>query len=630
MSSKILHLFEDDCTSSSGSAISWNRIDVPAGVTSLPMLVELSLEQLRDEYLRWNASLAEAHVGHKTLAEVLYSNFYNGSFWWSTLVAQRSPMLSSHIFTVYKLRALECFYNDGSYQGLTYTGSNEELHRILDQWCKSIGHEYTWQHPSARSRKSIAGKAVQWLKNTLAHPIEAFLEYYYFLRHRFFPVFTAGQGRATPLPDADLSVITYMPNFNHQAARQGEFQSNYWGPLNRLISELGIKVNWVWIYAESTDYSYRKTAKLRHKLNETAGKTGQKHLLLADRFRLGSLGMVLLMYVRLYLLSFKCTSLKSAFQLPGSAINFFTVLKDDWYGSFRGSHAVKSCLEAAAFHDLIGDLPEKTKQMLYIWENQGWEQHMLMNWQATSGRKASAFAHAFNSSTTMDLRANLGEDSILPPSGRRIPDRLIAMGRIPAENLRNMGWPGDSICVAESLRQSHFADAYATCRHDLPPAGRSLLVITGYLLSESRFQLELLSKADQYGGLSRYSEIMVKPHPFCPLEAELNDLQLSVPVRIEKRMLAELFTEVDSVYAANSTSAAIEVAWVGLPLILCLPYEAINFNPLRDVEGVTFVGTPEQLARELSDPARINLPPDMYLFNENAAKWRALFDTFRN
>lgn len=609
------------------TVVYWDRLDVPPGALSLPMMVEESAETLCSEYLDWCGVLARVRVGKENLAAALRSDLLaQGSFWWTTLVAQRSPMASPVIYDVFKLRALEKLYAAGGYRRLCCVGACLRLEGVLRRWCKLLGgHDFLWQRPE-RPRLVKASSGRRWTKH-LPHPLRALLSLGHFLLSRYVRIFAAGKGRAQPLHDADLAIVTYFPDINLAAAKSGNFQSNFWGPLHGLIKELGLKVNWIWLYVQAPQMSYRESVVFQRGLNRQTDTTGQRHLMLEDRLKLSGVLAAIRAYLWLAITSFRLERCREHFRFPGGALNFFEFLKDDWYSSLRGAAAMETCLYAAAFRDLVGDLPATTRRMIYLWENQGWELSLVHAWRNQFSAPALGFVHSYNLTAAMNLRAYPDRNPVASPYCRPHPDKLITVGEVPSDNLRQWGWPSHIVAGAEALRYMSLMGKHGVERRAVPETGRRLLVMTGYMHSETEAQLRLLAAAAERGALQTYSQVIIKPHPDTPVDKILADLSFGFSPRVTNTPLGELFADADVVFSANSTSAAIEAAWMGLPLVLMAAIGEINLSALRGMKHVVFVATATDLEKQLKTPVTVGIPPDCYCLDSGLARWKVLLQT---
>jgi len=625
--SRTLVLLDAECPESAeqiaedGTVVYWSAVRAPHGSFSLQTIVEQSSESLREDYVNWCGDLSQAPVGKRSLAGALSRRLLGGgSFWWMTIISVRSPVSSLAVVDVLRLRALETFYVSGAYRRLCYLGANTRLGNVLRTWCHSLGHEFIWRPTPTAAPEMPRIKRPRL--NRLPHPLQALLQLAYFVRRRHLAKRRNGRRRPRPLADAELAVVTYFPNIDMAEWRQGRFRSHYWGPLHELIEDLGFKVNWTWLHHDASQLDYRGTVAFRDTLNQQSAATGQRYLMLEDGLTVRGVIWAIWTFLCLSLTSLRVEHLRDRFRFPGGTLNFFEILKDEWYSSLRGAAAMSACLHAAAFRNTVDELPATTSRVMYPWENLGWEHSLLCAWKRERQAPALAAVHTPGCTAAMYLTGIRGPELAGQPQDRVLPDRLVAFGRPAAETLREWGWPAQIVTEAEALRYMQFAGKYDVERRDVPKASRHLLLVTA-MRAETEFQLGLLSAASRGGGLAAYEKVTIKPHPFCAVDDLVSALTFSRPVVIDQRPLDVLFGESDVVFAGNSTSAGIEAAWVGLPLILTASI-GLNLNPLKGIAGVSFVATVEALVEQLHRPLRIRLAPDTFLLDRNLPRWRAL------
>ena len=602
----------------------WDDLVAPKGSVSVPQLAEARAEALRDEYVDWCASLARLKLGDISLAERLSSRLLGGgSFWWSTLIAQRSPMASPAINDVLRLRALERHYMQGGYAGLSYCGTDARLAAILGKWARSLGHGFRWRKPAEKARRHAG---TRWF-DRLPQPVRALLYFGHFMVGRYRH---ARSGSRPPSgTGSDLVIVTYFPNIDLARAREGEFVSNYWGPLPALIRRLGLAVTWVWFYANSTQMSYAESAALRFRLNGMAGE-GERFLMLEDHLSPSGIAAALSAYLGLWFESFLLGDCRRHFRLADSRIDFFPLLSNDWYSSLRGTEAMKHCLYAAAFSGILAATGPGRRGLLYLWENQGWEQLLLYASRACPGAQTLAVVHSNSCTAPMYMRTCLRSEPVGDGAARPLPDRIAAFGEVPRRILGEWGWPADRLTTVEALRYMGLGGKQGAYARQLPETGRRLLVVTGYMHSETDFQIRLLARAIEFGALATYGRVTVKPHPYLPVDDILREVGFPGQVEITAKPLGALFEDADVVYAANSTSAGIEAAWVGLPLILTAAVDGLNLSPLMGLPGVEFVVDPQALGSALKIPRRVELGPEHYNLDAGLPRWTALIEQWKS
>ncbi|NOY72908.1 MAG: hypothetical protein GXP14_11125 [Gammaproteobacteria bacterium] len=615
-----------DCNGKAdGLAVYWSQSDVSKGSFSIPLMVEEQSRDLRDEFICWSAGLSELPVGEGSLASLLTSDLLNGgSFWWMTIIADRSPMRSPQIYDILKLRVLENFYIRGDYTALRYVGNDNVLSEVLERWCTKLGYRYQWVKERSQSPAHDFKSYLKTVYYRLPFLLQGLAYLGYFISMRWIWA-TISSGRKTQfLPDGELAIVTYFPGIDLEAAKKGVFHSHYWGPLHGLLEELNIKVNWIWLYSRSPQMSYRESAKFKTSLNqENTRSCRERFALLEDCMDLRSLFKVVWAYLKRYWQARKITNSEQAFSFEGSQLNFYPVLKRDWESSLFGVDAMSTCLFAVAFRDMVKNLPKTTQKLLYLFENICWEQALLRAWCDRKLGPSIGVLHTPSITALMNFRIYAASSQERGENGnvKAVPDQVAVPGDVFRHRLIEYGWPKERLVSMEALRYFELWKAERVCRR-LPSANRILLVVTGYMREESRLQLKLLVEAATHGALESYAKVVIKPHPDCPIDNIMQQLTPDFFYTIETASLSELWNNVNVAYTANSTSAVIEAVIEGLPIVITGTLESINLNPLLGVSGISFVNSSVQLAEQLANPTIVDASEKFFYLEQDMPRWR--------
>jgi surface carbohydrate biosynthesis protein (TIGR04326 family) len=144
-----------------------------------------------------------------------------------------------------------------------------------------------------------------------------------------------------------------------------------------------------------------------------------------------------------------------------------------------------------------------------------------------------------------------------------------------------------------------------------------------YLQVNTDLQMELLERAIPF--LPTGIEIIVKPHPNCPISS--NRFKIGGPT-INTAPIAELVRECDVAFSSAATSAALDAYCIGLPVITIENLSELNLSPLRGFNGVSFVSSHSELASkvtELMSTQRHNsIPIEIFTLDSNLARWKRL------
>jgi surface carbohydrate biosynthesis protein (TIGR04326 family) len=377
--------------------------------------------------------------------------------------------------------------------------------------------------------------------------------------------------------------------------------------LHDLLEQQNLRTDWIWIYNRSQQLDYAASVRLRDEFDRGAG--GKNHHYLLHEFLTPAATIrALLGLAELYLKALRVSAAaRRAFHFEASAMNLFPVLAEDWRASMYGKPAIDHLFYAAAFRELARRL--RSTRALYVWENQAWEKALIVACQEDSTAKTIGCQHA--TVPPLDVRSF--------PAGRGdvMPDVLAVNGAAARDEMLKTGFPPARLRTVTALRYSHLAGLQGSQVRVLPPQQRTLLVVGGIMATETGLQSDLLQEVTS--ALGRYDRCIVKPHTFCKFP--LRESALPIAVEFTERPLAELWHMADVVYCANSTSAAIEAAWLGLPLIVAGAGDGMNLSPLFGWPGMEFATDAETLAKQLEDPNRLELPPDYFCLDDGLASW---------
>tara|TARA_Y100000294_G_scaffold177571_1_gene203426 strand:- start:436 stop:2340 length:1905 start_codon:yes stop_codon:yes gene_type:complete len=613
-----------DWKGDSGVVVSWGDTVVPSGALSLPVKTQEHAISLKAEFLKWAYELGKAEVNGRSLISYL-KIFDNLSFWWLTSVAEKSPSPGGPIFQTLKLRTLENIYSDKDCQGLVYLGGCEPLHSVLKSWSLELGHSYKWiPCSSGRPMSSSCG-----LGRKLARKLPYILQgITWFVKQGFVrwrhvkPVQPSIEKQDQ---SARLTIVTFFPNIDMKQAEQGIFRSKYWQGFHDYLKAEKLPVDWVWFYFESKDPSFKEAVEFKNELNRKSDGC-QRYFLLEEFLGCGGLWKSFGLYLKFYRKACGLNGLQKAFCFPDSKINFFPMMKDDWNHSLFGTGATQNIIWAVMFDSMAQKLPAFPCG-LYTWENQTWERALVSAWKRyrPEGR-VIGYQHSFI--RLMDLRM-FSEPEAYKGKGIEefpLPDVLGINSSTGLKWMCESGYPSRKITRIEALRFFGLSGKYGCFKKPIVSSGRKLLVVTGMLPEEVRFQIQLLKQAGEEGGLGKYDEVWIKPHPALMLDPILNDLKPNFKFTIVTRPLIELMGQADVVCCSNSTGASLEAAWLGVPSIILAAMDSMNLNPLFGLPDQSFVKDCAEMLAALENPRLIEISQDYFFLDGEFRSWKNLLE----
>ncbi|MBF0589007.1 MAG: hypothetical protein HQL53_07770 [Magnetococcales bacterium] len=610
-----------------GTPIYWALRDIPDGALSLPSLVDEMGDRLREEYLAWIAVMATRPIAGLALEKRMQIGAHP-SFWHLSLLAEKSTLKSPNtLFSIMKLRALELTYHEGHHDALNLCVSDPRLIETLVNWCRQCKIPYRNHAPFPPIEPLIKPPR----SHRLPHLIQALM-----VLARYIGRWARSLGSGSPHPFSKRSVTLcgYFPNIDMIQAAKGQLVSKYWGKLPELLIKRGMRLNWIWIHVPGGELSYSESLKLRRELDRQS-EDHQRFMLLEESLGFAGILRGIIMFSRLALRRIPGQALREGFQLPGSNLNFWPVARHDWQRSKRGAVAMENALLATIFQRLAEAHAPDTP-CFYIMENQAWERLLTSSWRRWRRGRTLGVMHSIV--RFFDPR-NYDHPTLLEsPAYKALrPDLQLMNGSGARHFVEGASQPLNRYREVEALRFLYLGGIQPENNHDKRQdkssrtRKRTLLVITDYIRFETEGQLRLLAGAAAKGGCDGFDEILVKPHPFYPVDEVVQQLGLENRVTLTDTPLNQLWPKVDLVYSSNQTTAVVEAMRTGrLPILIHIGADGLNLSPLWGhprMDSVQFVGSAETLHMALqSPPPAGHLDEDFFHLDPGLSRWQRLLD----
>ena len=589
--------------------------DGAPGTWSLPRLVEEQADTLRARFLAWIYELGETRIGDVRMVDhlALRPGF---SYWWMTLLAEKSYGKSSRLADAVKLLALEDLIGAHSAGRLILASGDKTLAHAIRLLCLNTGLTFEWR----RLRAPTEGEAlVRRLYRSLPYMVRAGFSLVRYLKQRW-PL--RQKGRRSPQHyRGEPTCIDYLIHLAPKAVSSGRYGSNYWTDLIGVLDADAVEVNWLHLYvAHQAVPSAAQARDLVARFNQN-GAGVQFHACLDEVLGWSAIVGTLRDYGRVLKAGACLGRARYHFRPAGSKIDLWPLFEQDWHNSLFGATAILNCLFLNILERTLQRMPHQ-KLGVYLQENQGWEMAFIHSWKAAGHGHLIGMPHStvryWDLRYFSDPRAYLRSgNSDLP-----LPDQVALNGPVSMAAYREGGYPEDQMTEVEALRYLYLADfSHAQISADQPPRPLRVLVLGDYLPSVTRRQMQWL--ADAAPDLPAEYRYTVKPHPNCPVQAShYPQLQL----KITNAPLAELLADCDVAYTSNITSAAVDAYSAGVPVVSALEGEWFNMSPLRGLEGVTYVTSPCELAETLRRTRKgVRLKAEVYFcLDKQLPRWRRL------
>lgn len=596
--------------------IYWASFESSPDSISLPDVVEKDAEILREQYFDWLFELGNSLINGRRIIEHfrIRENF---SFWWMSLMVEKSQWKSPGLYKLFRLLALERLSRQYDIKKLIISISlDKDVRKAILTFCQRAGIKVKIK----AQEKKRAPLNLRQLFNTLPFIFQAILSLFNYLVHRW-PIRHSRRCEKENLVSGGITFISYLFNFDRKHADQDAFYSKYWTRLHDLISKQSMNVSWLHLFIRSDQVPDASHAvRLAGRFNK---KTyDQIHYLLDSGLGWKVVMGVVKDYCRICYASLKLGRVQHLFNMQNSMVNFWPVFETDWKSSFLGVTAISNCLFLNLFEAVLSRIPYQ-KKGFYLLENQPWERSLIYAWKNAGHGSLTGVAHTTVSSWDLrhffsPLEYTHNNRFQLP-----IPDRVALNGQAAINAYRKGGFPEDRISKAEALRYLYL-DSQSNCQRVRENISEKRLLILGdYLPEVTNRQMKIVSDASK--NLPKDIKILVKAHPACPIHAE--DWP-QVQMQITKKTLDELTHDYNVAFTSNATAAAVDSYLAGKKVFVAMDPESFNMSPLRGYPSVEFVATGAQLAQNLAkkirEPAKVD--NSFFYTDQKLDKWRELLD----
>ncbi|WP_301194065.1 TIGR04326 family surface carbohydrate biosynthesis protein [uncultured Desulfovibrio sp.] len=645
----------------------WDEWETRPGEVSIPARLHADLLSIRAEHMAWAYDMGRLPTGPGgPEACELQERLRCGedlSMWWCSLLYERHPKMTPDLYSIYRLRCLERLLEAEGCAGVLLVGGDADLRATLAGFCSATGREFSASSPAGGGTAEGAPSLARRLYGWCPAPVRAlarFVHWWWKVR-RMLPF--AGAGRPERAPgrereDLTATIVTYFPNVDMHAAEEGRFRSRYWEGLHDAFNACarreyprgGHFVRWLFIRFPSPQLSFARCRELRDLFRKT-GKDGLSFHYLEEFLDTGDLWAASLRWLRLAVASLRFQKqAAAACRFAGSRLNFWRYAKKDWAESFRGWRCLERCLQQRAFLR-YADGCGPQRWTLFPLENCPWER-MLTTAVRSRGaaRPASAGGRTVPgrdvAARTPGPVIGAQHSSIRPTDFRYFddprtftapdcavfqPDAIEGNGRSACRQWLDAGMPRQRLGEVEALRYLYLAEGATDAALSVPgeagghAAARRLLLLTSFFRDETEAHLRLFARCFRQGLLTGW-EITVKPHPYLPVDGIVRELlgADAERVRISDAPLALALAPGVTVWTSNSTTAALEAALKGLPLMVMVPEDDFDLCPLQDVPGLARTATPDDVRRHLAAPAVPSIPEGYLDLDPGLPRWRRL------
>ena len=591
--------------------ILWNafkRPSDPNNVVSLPAFIEENDKVVRERVLKYLVTIKNAEIKNKTTFQhlTLASGY---SYWWSTLIALKRWRNSGNIPFACKIVALEMLMELHNIRSINVESDEPELRsRILECIRRPEPSKILSYFLGLKSLMIDLGCFLFHLVRALG----SFAHYLY--ETRKVPKIENQSSLSKQMLFIDFYNASEPTNQGHQV-----ITSTYWGGLPQwLQNNSTVQPDWLHNFPENIDNRKIRTATNTLK-NRSDENFGSHSLLLFKPTR-----ETIIESTRSYILLIKkfwtLRAISKVKYEHSLGTNLWPLFKGEWRESLIGSTAIRHCLLIASVERFVRLMP-KYEQIVYLMENQPWESPFI--YSCTKHGQGRLFGVAHSTVRFWDLRyfQHQDEHSVNSEADHPSPHIIVVNGSEAKSLLQDNRWLTDNqIVVAEALRYGYLSTLTRTRtigKSDLP----HLVVLGDFLPSANTFLLTKLHESQKF--TTTKFRMSLRSHPICKFNS---DETRSFNDSITDVDLKTLLESADVVLTTANSSSAAESVSLGIPTILMVDPESLNYSPFRKTELAQFVTTAEELSSALigfNDLVSSQIP-DFFCLDDDYPRWRKL------
>ena len=584
--------------------------DPPPTWFSLPEEVHRDKERLRSQYLAWLHDVGVKEEQGRTLVD--HMEIRPGlSYWWMTIPADYSLEPNSPAYVATRMMALASLADRLKATHINITGANRSTSQLLKQWAKSSGRLVSVIPQETRDRTGSA-------RESLYRAVPPLAALRVLLAHLSLP--RRAKSTAPVSQTAGITFVDYLAHLGPDAAKEGRFDSNYWGPLVDVLDETDEPVHWLHIsHYLASGKVVDRDSQMVQRFNGNSAK--QTHGLLHEHLTWGVLARSCLDYLRVCIFGIRLRNKARVFTDSQSGVPLWHAFRATYRDQFFGKTAMLNCIWLNIFEEALGQAPPQ-RLGIYLFENQPWEMALIHVWRQAGHGELLGVAH----STTRFWDTRYFKDrrdmwSTESANAMPWPDSVAVNGPAMRTQCLGAGYPANRMVDVEALRYLDIQQELPRTRSEGPIR---ILVCGEYSPDADRHLVDLVGAAlDRVG---RPLDVALRPHP----ASQGSPASLDPRIRIDAHAsLADALDTTDFAVCGALSSVAVETACLGIPAVMIGDADVFMTSPAEGMPGVAFALTADELAERLAAlTAGVvrteRAVDDVFILDESLARWRLL------
>jgi len=583
-------------------------IEHPLNTVSISDIVEQNANEIRTEILGFIYDVGE-NINNAARSSLSIESEFN--YYWMTQFQSRPYTQSAQLNNLAKIFALIKIVKANKFKKIFFVSTNKNLTRVIASIAKANNLVF---QTSCQTGSTQSLPLRTRLKNLTPRPVLGLLALFQQIRSSSH---LRTKNLLSSRDSGTISFFDYWYRFGTTVNQTRKFESQYWTALVGQLSNLN--VNWFHNLVDQRQ---------RHQLQEAkslltdfnSAQNNHQHRIIDASCSTSIVLKSLNNYRRILIGSLQTKKYSSAFTITDQKIELWPIFRREWLNSLRGYEAMINCLRFSRLDEILRKLPQQ-RIGFYLIENQPWEMALVHLWRKYGHGQLIGVAHSTVRFWDLRLMSDPRRfsDNINNPMPR--PDLIAVNGPLARESLIDSGYPITEIKEVEALMYQHFVNTPEKRIRKSSQSIKTILVATDYLESATQTQIKLLS--DFLATNPEGIRVLLKPH----WSQSFKNLNPLIEIVSGKEDLSTYFDQCDVLYCSAITSAVIDGACAGLPVIQCLDPQSFNLSPLRGRTEVQVVRTSKELEDALNNssatPPKIE-PHSLFNLDLQLSKWKAL------
>jgi len=573
-----------NCSTISNIKNAFSHIN-PISITLLnsAKYIDYEVRALREDIIDAPAQWGNIEIKGKTLREWFMLPDGNVSAWWFGLQSDKDAHKCNAFFQVCQLNAILNVLRESVYQQVILILKDSLFKHAVVQMLQDM------KIPHQILRGGIEGKFIARAGiRMLRENIPLILIFFRFLcaiwkkimLQRYLPVLPKDH---IPSKDA-LIFITYFPQVEKDAAKEGIFRNRYALPLQDICGLHGKSIVWILLHTPLDGYSFKDAVHLAARFV----KRNEQMFFIENFLTIKAAFYALWISIKKAIVWKRIKSCISAKALARPFGNNYIapLLIKMLDQSFYGDYIFQGTLYYMMFQSMFSKL-RGVNQCLYYCEMQSWEKALIAaKRKIVPGLKSIGYQHSSISFNYWHYLHSMDEiTSKNLPSGLPLPDILAANGDIPKRMLEGYYGKVESL---EAIRYLYINDYLKMRKNTVNKRITNdefvFMVCTTIDLKESRIITSLVLEA--FPSVPQGLQIWFKGHPSLPVEEIFKEVGVSekdTGYQIKTGKVSELLTFSQAVLVGTST-VAIEALTFGCEVIVFISPDMPNQSPLVGFE----------------------------------------------